>query len=127
MRISAKSISQDEHRYPTLGDYWEDDDGSLEIRTTHFKDWRHEFLILLHEQVEFMLCRHRGVSEEEIKQFDEMFEASGEVGEPGDRREAPYYVEHQFAQAIEMMMAQELDVNWREYEEEQDRVWKGGQ
>lgn len=127
MKIEAKAIAHSEHRYPTLGDYWTDADGTEQVRTTSFPDWRHEFLILLHEMVETMLCRHRGIKEPDIKVFDEAFEASGKQGEPGDERDAPYYAEHQFAQAMEMMMAQALDVNWREYEVEQGRVWDENQ
>jgi len=126
MKIEARSIAQNEHRYPTLGDYWEEGD-TLQVRTTRFPDWRHDFLILLHEMVEAVLCLHRGIPEPSIKKFDEAFEAAGMIGEPGDQVSAPYYEEHQFAQAMEMMMAQELGVNWREYELEQDRVWKEGQ
>ena len=128
MKINMRSIPHNQQRYPTLGDYWYDSrDGSHQIRTTQFHDWRYEFLILLHEQVEYMLCLHRGIREESVKAFDEAFEAAGSPGEPGDARDAPYYKEHQFAQAMEMMMAQELGVNWHEYGRTQDRVWEENQ
>lgn len=114
--INIRAIPVHEHRYPTLGDYWTSPDGTEEIRTTDLPDWRMSFLVALHELVESALCHARGISEPDIKAFDEKFEAAGKEGEPGDDREAPYYKEHQFALALEALVCQELGLSWQEYD-----------
>jgi hypothetical protein len=65
------------------------------------------------------LCRERGVTEDSVTQFDLDFEAArpeGNTDEPGDDPSAPYQKEHQFATTVELLLAAELGVKWREYE-----------
>lgn len=81
---------------------------------------KHEFLVLIHELVEWYLTQEKGVTIEEIDQFDKAFEKSrkeGNTDEPGDSPQAPYYQEHQFSTYIEKQVAEYLQVNWSKYEE----------
>ncbi len=119
MHAHIKAIPASKQRYPTAGD-WEflHHDG-IEVRVTEQFDWRHEFLLGLHELVEAALCKHRGISEEAVTAFDVEFEAQREEGntdEPGDSPFAPYRREHAFAMLIERGVAEELDVDWDAYE-----------
>jgi hypothetical protein len=113
MKINIESIPQNKQRYPTIGDYWEHADGSQEVRVSQFADHRHEILVVLHELVEYYLCLQRGIKEEDIKAFDE---ANLDSDDPGHVPSAPYHREHVFAECLERLFAQELGVNWQEYE-----------
>jgi hypothetical protein len=120
MQIIMRSIPHDQHRYETVGDYYEAGD-CIAILTSAMPDPRWEQLVLLHEFVEFMLCRQRGIPEPDIKAFDEMFEAERTAGkwtdeEPGNDPRSPYRKEHQFAEKLERLFADELGVDWAAYE-----------
>lgn len=119
MRINIETIPHELQRYPTVGDYWQED--SVEqVRISEMKDWRYEVLVMVHELIEMALTRHRNVSEEAITAFDVKFEAERleglRTGEPGDDPAAPYRREHTFATNVERLLAAELDVDWATYE-----------
>jgi hypothetical protein len=119
MKIHIETIPHEDQRYPTVGDYWEQD-GVEQVRVSKMKDWRYEILVTVHELVEMAITRHRGIPEEAISEFDIAFEKSREerltIGEPGDHPQAPYRREHFFATSLERLLAAELEVDWPEYE-----------
>jgi len=119
--IDVKVIPHNQQRYETVGDwYFNQDNNRLTIRVSSMRNRKYEFLVALHEQVEAMLCLERGICEKEITLFDMKFEAAREDGntdEPGDDPAAPYKREHFFATSVERLMASELGVDWRLYEE----------
>jgi hypothetical protein len=111
-------IPHDKHRYETVGDYWYHGD-TREVRISDMNDEDCEFLVTIHELVEAHLCRKHGIDENAITAFDVAFEENrkeGNVDEPGDSPEAPYQKEHQFATKIEKLIAEELGINWEEYD-----------
>ncbi len=112
--IHAKVIPHSDQRYDTTGDYFTKD-GIEEFRISRLSDERHEHLILVHELIERILCHHRGISNEAIDRFDFDYVKSGKLGEPGDDPQAPYHAEHRFATKIEKLLAQELEVEWNRY------------
>ena len=117
--IEIKSIPHDQHRYETVGDYWDDGTGT-HIRVSEVGNEDYEFLVSLHEMVEQYLCRRRGIQEEAIMAFDVAFELEREQGqwgeeEPGDDPRAPYRLEHFVATNIERQIARELGVDWTIY------------
>lgn len=122
MNINVQTIPHDKHRYPTVGDWWFDDAGDLQIRVSDMGDVEYEALIALHEQVEAILCKQRGISAKQVDEFDVQFEKDRELGlhadqdEPGGHPDAPYRREHFFATSIERLMAGELNVEWHVYE-----------
>lgn len=120
MKMKIESIPHEEQRYPTVGDYWLDESGVEQVRVSAMPDWRYEALVVVHELVELILTRHRGIAEEHISNFDIDFEQSREkamvTGEPGDHPNAPYRKEHFFATNLERLLAAELDVDWFEYD-----------
>lgn len=121
LHIDIQTIPHQQQRYSTVGDYVTTPDGVVHIRVSELGDWRMEALIAVHEVVEKLLCRKRGITEDEIDAFDLEYErkrAEGDVtSEPGEASDAPYRREHFFATSIERLLAAELGVDWREYED----------
>ena len=111
--ITIKVIPDSQQRYETSGDYWIDKCGTIQVRISKSKNWRHEALLLIHELAEMLLCIDRGVSFKAIDRFDMKFKGARE---PGDDPKAPYHREHRFATRIERLLARELRVNWARYE-----------
>ena len=121
MKIIIETIPHEQQRYPTVGDYYRHTDGTDKILVSHMGDWRFEFLVAIHELIEYYLCRQRGIHESVITEFDKKYESERSAGkhgpddEPGFDRGSPYRKEHHFATAIEMLVAKELNVNWEDY------------
>lgn len=125
LNIVIETIPGDEQKYPTVGNwFWEGD--RLIIQVTEMGDWRHEFLVAMHELDEVMLCKHRGISEEEVTRFDIEYESKhgDDDTEPGDDPSAPYYNEHQHAMQIEESLMDELEVDPDEYDEALNKAWE---
>src|ERR1051326_3142742 len=125
MRINIETIPHESQRYPTVGDYWQEGDVE-QVRISAMEDWRYEVLVTIHELTEMALTRHRGISEQEITDFDITFENERRNGhraeEPGDDPHAPYRREHTFATNLERLLAAELNVDWFEYERYVDNL-----
>ena len=127
LAIEIKTIPHEMQRYPTVGDYFCRDGKSL-FFVSDLDDWRYETLVALHEVIEEALTRLRGISEEEISDFDMAYERdriAGDNSEPGDSPKAPYHHEHVFATSIERLVAQALGVNWQEYDAAVEGVLDG--
>lgn len=113
-----KTIPHNEHRYDTVGDYY-DKDGKKLFRISDMGNEDYEFLVSIHEQIEEYLTRKRGIKCEDIDKFDMYYENArqeGDITEPGNSPLAPYFKEHQFATSIEKQIADELGVDWEEYD-----------
>jgi hypothetical protein len=117
--IHIQVIPHDSQRYETLGDYFRDENGTLQIRVSQMSKNEYEMLIMIHEIVEVMLTEHRGIPEPEITAFDIEFEKNrtNTIDEPGDDPQAPYCSEHCTATGIERILCAELKENWKNYEE----------
>lgn len=120
--INYRVIPHNQHRYPTIGDYWIDENGVWQIRVSMMLDWRHEFLVFFHECIELAWCNYNNVSELAVKAFDEEYERNRRVddttSEPGDQPDAPYFMGHQLATMCEHVAAFILNVNWKHYTDE---------
>jgi hypothetical protein len=123
-KIVIEFIPHETQRYPTAGDYWVDDTGNWQIRVSRMSNWKHQVLIAVHELVEKALCVDRGITDEEITEFDKKYEADRVTGahppdaEPGDNRLAPYRKEHFHATNIERLLAEQLGVDWEKHDHE---------
>ena len=118
LNLQIKTVPDDQQRYNTVGDYYVDESGKRVFVVSDMHDWRYEMLVAIHELVESSLCRVRGITDDQIDAFDLAYQAArpeGDVSEPGDSTEAPYYHEHQFASKIEKIIADELGVDWDDY------------
>jgi hypothetical protein len=119
MNICVKVIPHSEHRYITVGDWWWDETGNLQIRVSAMDDWRYEALVAFHEEYEALACKRAGVLESEVTAFDKEYEnqrKQEDFSEPGDCPRAPYYIQHQQATICERQLALALGVNWEVYE-----------
>jgi hypothetical protein len=130
LKIRIETLPHKQHRYPMVGDYWDDPDGTLQVRVSEMGDPRYEFLVAFHELVEKELCRVRGITEQEVTRFDLAFEDGIGKGlrdpdaEPGDAPDAPYRREHRFATILEQMLAHEMGVDWDAYEGALDKLYE---
>jgi hypothetical protein len=111
--------SSDVMRYPTAGDYYEEN-GSLVIEVYNQENEDKTFLVALHELVEQYLTKKRGITNEQIDEFDLGYENNrsedDDTSEPGDHPDCPYRKEHRFAMIIEQMMAHEIGVDWQDHD-----------
>lgn len=127
MKIVIETIPHDQQRYPTIGDYWWEPDGTLQIRVSDTGNWKYDACVVLHEFLEVHLCKDRGISEPDIMAFDKAFEGNRQPGdddsEPGDDPKAPYGLEHRFAENLERLFAAELGVNWNQYDADLCKIW----
>ena len=119
MKVTIEVISNEQQRYPTVGDWqWDSDREHLTISVSSMGNWRYEMLVAFHELAECLICRHRGIDQSLVDAFDKLYErerTDGDVSEPGDDPMAPYYKEHQFATCVERLLALQLDVDWKQY------------
>lgn len=121
MKILLQTIPHENQRYSTCGDWFYDNEGTLIINVSEVGNRNFEFLVALHELVEVQLCSNRGVTAEQVDEFDMQFEAArkeGDESEPGDSPQAPYRREHFHATNIERLVAEQLGVDWAEYEKQ---------
>lgn len=120
MKIVIETIPHHEQRYATVGDYWDDADGTKQIRVSDLGDWRMNLLVALHELIELSLCDQRGISEPDVKAWDEDHPDK----DPGALPDAPYHREHMFAEAVERLVGGELGVSWPQYEERVEALFE---
>ena len=121
MDIIIKNIEHKDQPYDTAGDWRFDSNDDLIINVSDTGNWKYNALIALHELVEVLLCKDRGITTEEVDAFDIAFEekrGQGNMDEPGDDRKAPYFKEHQVATIVERLIANELKVDWDTYDTE---------
>lgn len=120
MNLTITTIAHEKQRYPTVGDWITDNPNvpAFSVMVSGMGNTDYEFLVALHEQIELYLCWKRGITQDNVDAFDIAYEerrGSGDVSEPGDDPSAPYYREHQFATKIEKLMAEEMGVDWEQY------------
>lgn len=121
MNVKIEIIPHETQRYPTVGDWLFEPNGDLVIRVSKLSDWRREMLIAVHELAEVLICKHEGISQESVDKFDIDFEKHRHPDseeEPGDDPSAPYVNQHCIATGVERILAAELGVSWKEYEDE---------
>ena len=118
--INIYIIPHKSQSYETLGNYTEVDEDcwDFEISKTNAD---YEFLVTVHELVEWYLTQKHGINEKSISAFDKSFERKrkqGNTDEPGHDPKAPYHKEHVFAEKIEKLIAKELKIKWSKYDKE---------
>jgi len=103
-------------RYETSGDWYTLSNGLLHFKISQRSDKKHEWLDAMHEQIEQFICELRGVSQEQVDEWD--FAHPG-MEDPGSDPKAPYFEGHAFANSICMELAKKIGVDWREYYNEE--------
>lgn len=119
MKILIESIPHSTQRYETVGDWYYQPDGTLAIKVSEMVDERYIQLVAVHELIEALLCKHRWITPQQIDDWDMNFFGPGE---PGDCVNAPYHLEHTFATAAERLLAEALNVDWRKYNDEVNKL-----
>ena len=120
LHITLREIPHREQAYDTVGNWTELSNGRWLITVSNMGDWRYGLLVAVHELVEMALCKHRGIIESDVTQFDLDFEAKrvdGNTDEPGHDPAAPYHREHVLAEMLEQQLANMLGVDWNRYDE----------
>lgn len=117
-KIIALSVKHDHQRYPTVGDYTEAH-GTVMFTISDMGNEEYESLVLIHELVEYLLVKKRGIAISTIDTFDRQFETvrpAGNTDEPGDHVNCPYRDEHRFAENIERQVCAALGIHWKDYD-----------
>lgn len=114
--VIIETIRSDEQVYPTCGNYQDFDKYEL-VSITKQDNEDYEFLVAIHELVEWWITKKRGIKEEDITSYDVAWElrSSPKADEPGNEEDCPYKKEHRFAENIERQIAHELGIDWEEY------------
>jgi hypothetical protein len=118
-KIEINIIPHNQQRYDTVGDYFFDENGTLQIKVSEMKDLRYCHLVAVHELVEVLLTEQNGISEDSITKFDVDFEENRQpenIDEPGDDPKAPYVNEHCIATSVERLMCALLGLKWKTYD-----------
>lgn len=120
MDIIIKVVPKSEMRPEVDGcDWYWDDQSNLQVRVAPMSDWRYETLLAIHEAVEAIMCKHNGVTQQQVDAFDIEYDKTHPVDlYAGDDPAAPYKREHCLATAIERILCAELDVDWLTYDTE---------
>lgn len=120
MNIIIKTIPNNEQRPEVDGcDWFFDGNGDLQVRVSPMSDWRYEALLGIHEAVEAIMCKHNGVTQRQVDEFDGQFARAHAVDvNAGDDPQAPYKREHCLATAVERILCAELEVDWKAYDDE---------
>ena len=123
--IHLKVVSQDEHREKfSLGDYWIDSNGVLQVRASKLPDNRMSILLLIHELIEVLAAEHKGIPEPVTQAWDIAFEkrCPGSTAQAGDEDDCPIREQHLLAEGIERIMAVVFGVSWKQYGLECDKL-----
>jgi hypothetical protein len=114
MNAIIETIPHEDQRYSgTVGD-WVIIADTIMIKVSDLGDEYRNILIGIHELIEAVLCKRRGITEAIVDEYDMSYD--GPCEEPGADPNCPYFKEHIFATAVEKSLAQELEVDWDEYE-----------
>lgn len=102
-------------------DWYFDDKGDLQVRVNPMSDPRYETLLAIHETVEALMCQAHGIDHKTVDKWDWDYDAA-HPNKPdlnaGDDPTCPYRREHCQATAIERILAAELNVIWKIYDDE---------
>lgn len=110
-----------ELRFTTAGDWTMRKDGSFEIWICETKDWRYQFIVLMHELTEWAWCLKNKVSAAKADAFDDQWEWELKNGihrpeeEAGFDKRCPYRGGHVWGARIEHLFCWILGVKWRVY------------
>lgn len=114
LNIEIKTIPQNEQRYVTVGDYWQD--GVKDVfRITDCANRKYEWMLAIHELIEKALNESRAISNAAVDAYDLSQKSLDD--EPGDEPDCPYRDTHCFATATERMLCAAMGLSWKEYDE----------
>jgi hypothetical protein len=127
MNIICKTVPNEEiklRRGFTGADWWTDADGTLQVRVAkEIGNQREISCLIIHEIFEAMLCHHMDIPHEAVDAFDAEYQRTHEIDlNAGDENNAPYRVPHNYATAVERIMAGVLAVKWKPYDDKLSKI-----
>ena len=73
----------------------------------------------IHELVEAVLCKHQGITQQQVDEFDEQYDKTHAIDlNAGDDPQAPYAKAHSLATACERIVTAECGICWSDYDKE---------
>ncbi len=128
MKVTIESIPHSQQRYPTCGDWFVDESGTMQIKVSEEMGEDSCFLVALHELFEAKVAMKKGVTVKQVDDFDTAYEKAHREGgtldgkrlddtEPGDDPECPVFFEHGVATAIENIACVMMGIPWPEHAE----------
>lgn len=118
MKIVIESTPDSDFRIKGgIGDYWYEEDGTLQIRVLKTGNPDYDRLIAIHEFIEEWLTKRRGIDESKIQEFDDKWfkEEHADHEEPGYDPRAPYLIEHTIADGIERLLCGVCGISLDDY------------
>ena len=101
--------------YQTAGDWKIDQWGNITASCAHLPGMDASVtLVMCHEVIEAILCRHLGISEQSVTDFDT---SHLELDEPGDSPHAPYNAAHMAAMDLERRLCEYMNLPWEQHEQ----------
>lgn len=113
MRIIPKGCMRS-HYQDSWGDYWVDENGTLQIRAVEFSIRMFSYYVLLHEFMEAIRCYRDGVSLESIEKWDA---DHSDHDDPGCIKGAPYHTQHIDSMTLERIACAQDGYEWDDYDE----------
>jgi hypothetical protein len=111
MQIVPKGCMRPQYQ-DSWGDYWVDENNTLQIRAIAMKNWMHSYYVLLHEFMEAVRCFKKGVSLESIEKHDA---DNSDHDDPGCLANAPYHKEHMESIMLEQIACLQDGLDFDEY------------
>jgi hypothetical protein len=130
-KIQIEIIPHSSQRYQTCGDWFLDENGVMQVRISNLGTEIENFMVAIHEVIELVLLRNKGITDKDIDKFDFEFEERvkrGEAGrndEPGFASDSPYLQEHTLATSVELQMCALAKINWNEYSTKIENLFNG--
>ena len=121
--ILSHTIPHQMQVYDTAGNYLKS--GKTELFQISRMNADYEFMVFVHEVIEWYLTEQRGIEEKDITKFDTKLVEEKYIKDPGTSPKACYHKEHMFATKIEKMLCKELGIDWKVYDKSFDKLkWK---
>ncbi len=124
MNIHVLTVPNEEikHRQGFTGaDWWWDEAGDLQVRVAaELTDWREAMALAIHEAAEALMCKHLGVTVQQVDDYDARFEREhpdDRTTNVGDILDCPYRTPHNAATAMERTLTTVLEVPWQDYDD----------
>ena len=116
MNVTKTTIPHSAQRYSTSGDWQIDEKGNISITVSDLHDWKREWLVGQHEEIETVLCTIAGITQAMVDAYDMAWKEHDGIEEPGDDPDCPYYQQHQIALAYEHSLAVDVGVNFKQHD-----------
>lgn len=114
-------IDVGECRNAEAGDWYEDKEGTVHIRTVEMPLYS-QIAVAIHELIEYLTCKQAGITDDQVTRFDAQFLKERMAGkhpieaEAGNDNRAPYHHQHKDATFVERCVCAILGLPWKQHE-----------